>query len=801
MKNECSTLISAQGDNVVLRSVHAHGRLDGLLMTMTLRQVFRNDQAQNLEVTYTFPLAWGAVLLGLEATMGGKRMTGQVMARSEARERYEEAVEKGDAPIMVEKASSGVFSASLGSLKPGEEAVIEITYAQLLSFEQGRIRLVVPTTIAPRYGDAVKQAGLQPDQAVDPDFLAEHRFGLSVTLTGSLAQARIGSPTHSVTQQRHHDADADKEAVTVSLQADAWLDRDFVLLLDGLEGRSFAIAGPDTLSGEGHQALIASYCPALPNALSDAQPSPLRLKILVDCSGSMAGQSMEQARAALRPLAAQLLPKDQVSFTRFGSRPQRVLSALDATPRNVKALVDAINETDADLGGTEMADALQDTFALHMGAARYAEEADVLIITDGEVWDAQRIVDNARRSGHRVYALGVGSAPAESLLREMAESTGGACEFATPHESMAEAVQRLLTRIRQALPVQAHVEMTAKALWMSPLPSRLAAGETVHLFMRLPTRPEVAPALQLAGQSLVQAKLSLRKDDLVARLVAARQIGMITDKSLARETAERYQLVTEETNLLLVIERADADKTDGMPALHKVKPMVAAGWSGTSHMVQMSSVEFSNRAQPILRVQESVITKASYDLGSNTVPSVWRSNRTQSASKIDALSAGGMDDFEIPAFLRRQSGDDQGPNQTPSKVQVSTPPPGRQRAKPVTSTAAQIIEAFNQAAVLGLAFRPALRAVTDLPLETWLCQLIVNASRQAGGPVKAWACYLLWLHEHDASGLTLTNEALALAEGQVKNIDAQTRLAVAQTFQEQSTAAFQLGNSNGTRTS
>ena len=82
MKNECSTLISAQGDNVVLRSVNAHGRLEGLLMTMTLRQVFRNDQAQNLEVTYTFPLAWGAVLLGLEATMGGKRMTGQVMARA-----------------------------------------------------------------------------------------------------------------------------------------------------------------------------------------------------------------------------------------------------------------------------------------------------------------------------------------------------------------------------------------------------------------------------------------------------------------------------------------------------------------------------------------------------------------------------------------------------------------------------------------------------------------------------------------------------------------------------------------------
>jgi len=35
-------------------------------------------------------------------------------------------------------------------------------------------------------------------------------------------------------------------------------------------------------------------------------------------------------------------------------------------------------------------------------------------------------------------------------------------------------------------------------------------------------------------------------------------------------------------------------------------------------------------------------------------PSVWR-NRTSAAQKVDALSNGGMDDFEIPAFLRKQA--------------------------------------------------------------------------------------------------------------------------------------------------
>jgi Ca-activated chloride channel family protein len=791
MKNESSSLTSSQGESVVLRSVHAHGRLEGLLMSMTLRQVFRNDQSKTLEVTYTFPLAWGAVLLGLEATIGEKRMTGLVMARREARERYEEAIEKGDAPIMVEKAQGGVFSASLGSLKPGEEAVVEITYAQLLSFEQDRIRLVVPTTIAPRYGDAVKQAGLQPDQVEAPDLLAEHRFDLSMTITGSLAQARIGSPTHSVTQQRHQATGVDAgveagvQAVTVSLQAQAWLDRDFVLLLEGLEGRSFAIAGPDNRSGERHQALIASYCPALPTAL----PAPLRLKILVDCSGSMTGQSIGQARDALRPLAAHLTQQDQVSYTRFGDRAQRVLSAADATPRNVQALINAINETDADLGGTEMADALQDTFSLRMGAAQHTEEADVLIITDGEVWDAQNIVDNARRSGHRIYALGVGSAPAESLLREMTESTGGACEFATPHEDMAAAVQRLLARVRQALPIQAHVEMTGKPLWMNPLPRRLAASETVHLFMRLPAKVERAPALQLAGQNAVLAELSLRDDDLVARLVAAREIGALTDRTQARELAERYQLVTEETNLLLVIERAEADKTDGMPALHKVQPMLAAGWGGTGNVVQASSVRFSHRAAPSLQVQRSGTDNVPFDPYSGAVLSVWRTTRTPAAAKVDALASGGMDDFEIPAFLRKLTDENVTSAATSSASKAGVPAPGSQRAKPATATARQLIEAFNRAAAQGLAFRPTLRAVTDLPLEDWLCQMIVSVSKYAGGPVKAWACYLRWLHEHSAHELQLTPEAMALVEGQVKNMEANAHTIIAQAFEKQSATA------------
>ena len=57
---------------------------------------------------------------------------------------------------------------------------------------------------------------------------------------------------------------------------------------------------------------------------------------------------------------------------------------------------------------------------------------DVLLITDGEIWNAQPMLEAARRSGHRVFALGVGASPAEAVLRQLAEATGGACTAVSP---------------------------------------------------------------------------------------------------------------------------------------------------------------------------------------------------------------------------------------------------------------------------------------------------------------------------------------------------------------------------------
>jgi cell division protein FtsZ len=80
--------------------------------------------------------------------------------------------------------------------------------------------------------------------------------------------------------------------------------------------------------------------------------------------------------------------------------------------------------------------------------------------------------------------------------------------------------------------------------------------------------------------------------------------------------------------------------TDNVP-LHVPTIHTAVGGPGAIVTREMQAAGVGAAQQP--------------DYGGLAVPSVWRTNRTQAAAKVDALSSGGMDDFEIPAFLRKQA--------------------------------------------------------------------------------------------------------------------------------------------------
>jgi cell division protein FtsZ len=93
----------------------------------------------------------------------------------------------------------------------------------------------------------------------------------------------------------------------------------------------------------------------------------------------------------------------------------------------------------------------------------------------------------------------------------------------------------------------------------------------------------------------------------------------------------------------------------------RAKPQLQVLRTGTDnvpfHMPTMNSTAGSvtpSSMTPSGMTSVAGLTQPDYN--SMATPSVWRTrDRTQAAAKVDALASGGMDDFEIPAFLRKQA--------------------------------------------------------------------------------------------------------------------------------------------------
>src|SRR5258706_8526077 len=130
MGHEAAVLKSIEGSTMSLLGVDARGKVDGLLFELAVEQRYCNATATNVEAVYTFPLPWGAALLELEVRLGEKRLTGVVIEKRAAEAKYEEAIDKGDTAIMLERASDGLCTVNLGNLMPGEEATIRYVYGQ-----------------------------------------------------------------------------------------------------------------------------------------------------------------------------------------------------------------------------------------------------------------------------------------------------------------------------------------------------------------------------------------------------------------------------------------------------------------------------------------------------------------------------------------------------------------------------------------------------------------------------------------------------------------------------------------------
>jgi len=108
-KDVDARLVTTDGAPVMLEGVRAEGALRGLLLEMSIEQRFRNPTDKNVEVVYTFPLPWGAVLLGVEVQLGDKHLTGTIVPKKDES-----------------------YSLNLGNLAAAEACTVMLRYAQTL---------------------------------------------------------------------------------------------------------------------------------------------------------------------------------------------------------------------------------------------------------------------------------------------------------------------------------------------------------------------------------------------------------------------------------------------------------------------------------------------------------------------------------------------------------------------------------------------------------------------------------------------------------------------------------------------
>ena len=649
----------------MLLGVKANGAVKGRLLVMTLEQRYRNFSDSNTEITYRFPLPFGAVLMEVEVTLNGQVLKGEVSPRADARARYEEALSEGNSSIMLEKNRDGSFTLELGNLLAREECSILVRYAQVLATEHGQVRLMLPTTIAPRYGNPVTQGMLQPHHVSVTDLTAEYPFDVTLVLMGDMAYSNVSSPSHKTSYIRN------KDDLVIKLSQRGLLDRDFVLVISNLKNLSDGLACLDSYV-DGQSAMMAFFSPRI----ESVTPKVMSAKVLVDCSASMAGDSIDAARRALLGIVDGLKQEDRFSLSRFGNTVEHRSRGLwSGTPRAKASAKRWIEHVNADLGGTEMAPALASTISIaHNG------KCDILLITDGEIEGIDEVIELAEKSKHRVFIVAIGASPSEIHLRRLAHATGGHCDFVAPGEDVEPAVLRMSARMRSARATKLRVEWPKSTTIRWEQPSQGCAFEDdaicVSAFADAPADVHDFTTAKLWGSIdgheaevlLAEAPLTLTTSstNITARLTGYAKYLDMQQKRIAagagaifstvQDLAVLYKLVTDETNFILVHERSEEEKANEMPEAHTVPQMLAAGWGGTGSVV--STKRSAPPLQSFRSGSDSVkfsMNSVTADYGSMATPSVWRTNRTPAAARVDALSSGGMDDYEIPAFLRKQA--------------------------------------------------------------------------------------------------------------------------------------------------
>lgn len=502
------------------RSTRHHGRfpipliatsyditLAGGLACVTARRTFRNQEAQSIEATLTFPVPVHAVLYALEARIGGRTVKAVAKDKSAARETYEDAVDCGKTAVLHEELLRGIHMLSVAHVAPGTEIEVTMRFALTLAWAGRRAVLRIPTTV----GDVYGVSGLS-----DCDDLV---------LGGPVTAANL-----KVTSEAGTSALIDGAPIVGSLRVS--LDRPISIEVRDWAARD--ICGR-TAAGEPFTLRIAPM---------PAEDASLDVAILIDHSGSM--NTMCTTGARLSKHAAVMLglseagrgfrDADRVNLWQFDDEAEDLGIAHG---RHVAGLIRMLAPP---RGGTEIGRAIDALLAQR--PAR-----DVVLVTDGmsHALDVQTLA----ATGTRFSVVLIGDDSLEANVGHLAALTGGEILVAEGAD-VGVALEGVLNSVRGAEKVE-HADGT-----------RLASSRRSGMAI-LATRGSAAIHAAHGESTGAEEPETVRA---ASAYVASLRLAGLTAADAAK-LAVAEGLVGHLTSLVLVDEEGAAQV--GLPAMRKVE--------------------------------------------------------------------------------------------------------------------------------------------------------------------------------------------------------------------------------------
>ncbi len=427
---------TAKPINLAMQRLWLTGQVLPAGARLVVQHVFRSEEENPLEVVYSFPLPRDAALRQFRITGEGFEAHSELKATEAAVKAYEEGIERGSLSALVRQYGDGLINLTVGNIRPKETVTVHLEILCGVELNDQGFRFRFPFTLAPGYHSRAKAAltadgegeiELPADQFGDmllprfrEDASALHQVGFDLSLVGGLGFDEIGSPSHVVKVRQQ--AGGSSASVTLNAERDV-PNRDLVL------DAHFKSVAPQVLAGRrqdgnGHFAAIVPS-----SAFGSVIDAPRRVVILLDRSGSMQGDPLEQSRKAIAACLGALSESDSFGLAAFSTntvmfRPTLVSGTRDMRNEAQKFLT----QVEAG-GGTELAAGFLQASALLDGKG-----GDVLILTDGQVSGTEQILALARTAGVRLHCLGIGSASQDRFLSLLARETGGVSRFVSARE-------------------------------------------------------------------------------------------------------------------------------------------------------------------------------------------------------------------------------------------------------------------------------------------------------------------------------------------------------------------------------